>query len=186
MLYEELLIKLKIQTLERRREKLHGFRKKIFDPPNPQNPFPPQPTTKRLPCRVAVPVDKLQPVGCAHQQLTKSFIPSFVKMYKENQEVFFFASLINVTVPKKFASAMKILVKIKSYLSVYYLSPELRCRYRSFCSWKNIKFFCYFSSSYFCCCCFFYGRGPFGFFFSKVLVFRILQVLGSITGHYLS
>jgi len=31
--------------------------------------------------------------------------------------VFFFALLINVTMPKKFGSAMKILVKIKVYLS---------------------------------------------------------------------
>ena len=32
---------------------------------------------------------------------------------------FFFASLFNVTIPKKFGSATKISVKIKSYLSIY-------------------------------------------------------------------
>ena len=42
MLYEELLTKFKMQTLEKRREKLcMDFGRKIFDPPNPQNPFPP-------------------------------------------------------------------------------------------------------------------------------------------------
>jgi len=57
---------------------------KIFDPPHPQNSFPPQSTAKRLLCRVAVPVDKLQLECCAHQWLAKSFIPSFVKMHNES------------------------------------------------------------------------------------------------------
>ena len=87
MLYEELLTKFKIQTLEKRREKLcMDFGRKSLIHPIHKTLFPPQSTTKRLPCRVAVPVDKLQPVRCAHQRLAKSFIPSFVKMYNESQE----------------------------------------------------------------------------------------------------
>ena len=86
MSYEELLTKFKIQTLEKRRKKLcmDFGRKSLIH--QSTKPFPPQSTAKRLPRRVAVPVDKLQPVRCAHQRLAKSFIPSFVKMYNENQE----------------------------------------------------------------------------------------------------
>ena len=51
MLYEEPLTKLEMETLEKRREKLHGFRKKIFDPPNPQNPFPPSIHNKMTPAQ---------------------------------------------------------------------------------------------------------------------------------------
>ena len=39
----------------------------------------------------------------------------------------FFASLFNVTIPKKFGSAMKILVKIKFYRSFYLLEDYIVC-----------------------------------------------------------
>ena len=40
---------------------------------------------------------------------------------------FFFASLFNVTIPKKFGSAMKILVKIKFCRSIYLSEHYIFC-----------------------------------------------------------
>ena len=81
---------------------------------------------------------------------------------------------------------MKILVKIKSYLSVYYLSPELGAEKEVSAPERISYFFVIFLLLIFVVVVFSMGGGHLDLFFIKVLVFRILQVLGSITGHYLS
>jgi len=82
---EELLSKFKIETLEKRREKLcMDFGRKSLIHSFHKIRSPPTSTTKQLPRMVAVPVYKFQPVRCAHQRLAKSFMPIFVKMCNES------------------------------------------------------------------------------------------------------
>ena len=73
---------------------------------------------------------------------------------------------------------MKILVKIKFYLSVYYLSPELGAEIEVSAPERISYFFVIFLLLIFVVV-FSMGGGHLDLFFSKVLVFRILQVLGN-------